>query len=435
MNVRDTLFVAEGKLNIGKFDACKLVEKFGTPLYVMDGDYIVDVCNKMIEAVNSFGKGAVAYASKAFETIATTRLMDSVGTWFDAVSGGEIYMLLKAGVDPKHIIFHGNAKTQKEIEEGVSANIGYFVIDSTSEIDRIDFEAAKQNKIQDVLVRINPLVSAHTYAAVQTAAPQSKFGFDIDGNAIDYIKDINSRSNLNFKGVHLHIGSQIFDHSSYEVAIEKITDFMRKLLDVGIKCEVLDLGGGYGVYYTDSDPKFTPSRYAFSVKSIMMYLLVCLRERGLDNPFVIIEPGRSIVGEAGVTLYTVNAIKNFDGVKKYVAVDGGMFENPRHALYGSKYSAIVCNRANEPLNDVVTLAGKCCESGDIIAENVPLQEAEVGDVIAVFTTGAYNYSMASNYNLNAIPPVVLVKGDNADLIVKKQTYQDILRNNLVPEWI
>ncbi len=435
MNVRETLFVSDGKLNIGKFTATSLAERFGTPLYVMDGDYILDVCNKMMESFDSYGPGAVAYASKAFATIATTRLMNSAGMWFDAVSGGELYLLLKAGVDPKHILFHGNAKTKKEVEEGVSANIGYFVIDSTSEIDFVDSESQKQGKIQDVLVRINPLVSAHTYAAVQTAAPASKFGFDINGNALDYIKDIKSRKNLNFKGLHFHIGSQIYDHSSYDMAVEKITDFMKLLKDEGIVCDVLDLGGGYGVYYTEDDPKFTATRYAFTVKSILIFLSVCLNEKGLKRPFVIVEPGRSIVGEAGVTLYTVNAIKNFEGVKKYVAVDGGMFENPRHALYGSKYSAVACDKASEPMTEVVTIAGKCCESGDIIAENVRLQRVEVGDKIAVFTTGAYNYSMASNYNLNAVPPVVLVKGDMADLIVKGQTYEDILRNNLLPEWI
>ena len=234
--------------------------------------------------------------------------------------------------------------------------------------------------------------------------------------------------------MHIHIGSQIYDHSSYDVAVDKMVDFIVKLGEVGINCHTLDLGGGYGVYYTDEDPKFTPESTANIVKNTLARLAGKVAEKGLGKPFVIVEPGRSIVGEAGITLYTVNAIKDF-GVKKYVAIDGGMFENPRHALYDSQYSAIVCDKADEPMTDKVTLAGKCCESGDIIAENVPLQKAEVGDVVAVFTTGAYNYSMASNYNLNAVPPVVMVKGDKADLIVKGQTYEDILRNNVVPEWI
>lgn len=434
MNSRGTLFVADGKLNIGNFEASALARKYGTPLYVMDGDHIENLCKKMIDAVATYGDGAVAYASKAFATIATTRLMDKVGMWFDAVSGGELHLLLTSGVNPKHIIFHGNAKTEREIREGVSADVGYFVIDSISEIDRLDVEAGRQGKKQEVLVRINPLVSAHTYSAVQTAAPNSKFGFDIEKEALDYVKDINSRKNLVFKGLHIHIGSQIYDHSSYDVAVDKMVDFIVKLGEVGIDCHTLDLGGGYGVYYTDEDPKFTPESTANIVKNILARLAGKVAEKGLGKPFVIVEPGRSIVGEAGITLYTVNAIKDF-GEKKYVAIDGGMFENPRHALYDSQYSAIVCDKADEPMTDKVTLAGKCCESGDIIAEDVPLQRAEVGDVVAVFTTGAYNYSMASNYNLNAVPPVVMVKGDKDDLIVKGQTYEDILRNNVVPEWI
>ena len=435
MNQRDTLFVKDGQLNICSFKATDLAGKFGTPLYVMDGNYIEEVCLHMIEAVKSYGDGAVAYASKAFATIATTKLMNKLGMWFDAVSGGELYLLRSAGVDPKRIIFHGNAKTVQEIVEGVESGVGLFVIDSTSEIDRLDKIAGERGAKQDVLIRINPLVSAHTHTAVQTAAPMSKFGFDIQGNAIDYIKDIISRQNLCFKGLHIHIGSQIYDHSAYEIAVDKIAEFVRKLHDDGIDVDVVDLGGGYGVYYFGNDPKFTPARYAYTIKNLLFYFDVCLRERGLGKPFVIIEPGRSIVGEAGVTLYTVNAIKNFEGVKKYVAIDGGMFENPRHALYGSQYTAVVCNKADMPKTDVVTIAGKCCESGDVISTDVPLQKAEVGDVVAVFTTGAYNYSMASNYNLNPVPPVVLVKDDQAELIVKGQSYEDMLRNNIVPEWI
>lgn len=435
MNTRDTLCVANGKLMIGQFEATALADRFGTPLYVMDGEYIADVCDKMIAAMTEYGAGAVAFASKAFATTATTKLMSKRGMWFDCVSGGELYLLLKAGVNPKHIIFHGNAKTPREISDGLDAEIGFFAIDSLSEIERLDASACERGIVADVLVRVNPCVSAHTYEAVQTAAPNSKFGFDMRGDAVEQIKYIASKKNLCFKGLNMHIGSQIYDHSSYVEAINIAADFMLKLKEEGIKVDVLDLGGGFGIYYTEEDPKFTAKRYAYTIKNIAEMLAEKLEEKGLEKPFLIFEPGRSVVGEAGVTLYTVNAIKDFPGVKKYVAVDGGMFDNPRHALYQSQYSAVVCARASSEATDTVTLAGKCCESGDIIAADIPLQPAEVGDIVAVFSTGAYNYSMASNYNLNAIPPVVLVCGDKADYIVKPQTYEDLTRNNLVPEWL
>ncbi len=435
MNLRETLYIEKGDLFVGKLKATDLAKKFGTPLYVMDGEYMLSVADEMVAGLSAYGDGAVAYASKAFASIATTKMLSSHGLWFDCVSGGELYLLLKAGVNPKHIIAHGNAKTPKEIEEGVRAGIGYFAVDSIPEIDNIDKIAGELGVKQEVIVRINPLVSAHTYEAVQTSAPNSKFGFDITKDAVYYIKDIISRKNISFKGLHVHVGSQIFDHSAYDECIEKVTDFMLELKGEGTEIETLDLGGGYGVHYVESDPAFTARRYGYIVKNIALNLASVLEKKGLSKPFLIVEPGRSIVGESGITLYTVSAIKDFPGVKKYVAVDGGMFDSPRHALYGSEYSAIVANKAGAPFDDKVVIAGKCCESGDIISENVPLQKAEVGDIVAVFTTGAYNYSMASNYNLNAVPPVVLVMGDKADYIVKPQTYDDVIRNNVVPDFV
>ncbi len=436
MNSRNTLFIKDGQLHIGSFSASDIANKFGTPLYVMDAEYIRNVCGAFLNAMKEYGNGAVAYASKAFCTLATTKLMSSMGMWFDAVSGGEVYMLQTAGVDMSKVIFHGNAKTAKEIEDGVKAGVGYFAIDSTTEIEVLNKIADENGVKQNVFIRVNPCVSAHTFEAVQTAAPQSKFGFTLDdGGARDAILAIKKCANLNFCGLHMHIGSQIYDYTAYDLAIEVITDFVKKLGDEDISIDVLDIGGGYGVYYTDEDPKFTPNRYGYTLQNILNKLKSECLNKGLDLPFVIVEPGRSIVGEAGVTLYNVTAIKDFPNVKKYVAVNGGMFDNPRYALYESKYSAILADKASLPQTDVVTIAGKCCESGDIIAKDVSLQQAEVGDLLCVFSTGAYNYSMASNYNLNAIPAVVLVDGDKADYIVKPQTYQDIARNNQVPEWL
>jgi diaminopimelate decarboxylase len=437
MNTRNTLFIENDNLIIGKITAAELVKKFGTPLYVMDADYIAEVCDAFSETMKtSYPRGgAVAYASKAFASVATSKIIQKHGLWFDSVSGGELYLLNKAGVDMKHVVFHGNAKTEKEINEALDLNIKYFVIDSYGEIERLDKAAGERGMKQEVLVRVNPGVSAHTYEAVQTAAPLSKFGFGIDGDALDTVKYICGKKNLAFKGLHFHIGSQIYDHSSYDTAIDITLDFVKKLNASGIEVETLDLGGGYGIYYTDEDPKFTPKRYAYTLKNICGKLLSDCAAKDIDAPFLLVEPGRCIVGEAGVTLYTVNAVKDFPDVKKYVAIDGGMFENPRHALYGSRYSAVVANKASKPKDDVVTLAGKCCESGDIISKDIPLQKAELGDIIAVFSTGAYNYSMASNYNQNAVPPVVLVCGDKADYIVKPQSYEDLIRRDVTPEWL
>ena len=422
MNTRDTLYVKDGNLWIGELKATELAKRFGTPLYVMDARYIAEVADAFVRAVNKGGRGAVAFANKAFATVATAKLAAAHGLWFDVVSGGELYLVRQAGVDLKKVLFHGNNKTPREIEEGLEAGIGYFVVDSLNELEILDSAAKARGMKQKVLVRVNPGVSAHTYEAVVTAAPFSKFGFDVHGDAADVVKDIVSREGLELCGLHVHIGSQIYDHSSYDTAIDIVTDFMKKLSEDGVATDILDMGGGYGIYYTDEDPKFTPERYAYTVESIAARVREKAAEKGLSEPFIIVEPGRSIVGEAGVTLYTVGAVKDFPGVKKYVAVDGGMFDNPRYA-------------ADRPAEEKVTIAGKCCESGDLIGKDIPLQHAETGDILAVFSTGAYNYSMASNYNLNAIPPVVLVDGDRADYIVRPQTYEDLLRNNTVPEWL
>ena len=435
MNTPDTLYVKDGNLWIGELKATELAKRFGTPLYVMDARYIAEVADAFVRAVNKGGRGAVAFANKAFATVATAKLAAAHGLWFDVVSGGELYLVRQAGVDLKKVLFHGNNKTPREIEEGLEAGIGYFVVDSLNELEILDSAAKARGMKQKVLVRVNPGVSAHTYEAVVTAAPFSKFGFDVHGDAADVVKDIVSREGLEFCGLHVHIGSQIYDHSSYDTAIDIVTDFMKKLSEDGVATDILDMGGGYGIYYTDEDPKFTPERYAYTVESIAARVREKAAEKGLSEPFIIVEPGRSIVGEAGVTLYTVGAVKDFPGVKKYVAVDGGMFDNPRYALYGSVYSAMIANKADRPAEEKVTIAGKCCESGDLIGKDIPLQHAETGDILAVFSTGAYNYSMASNYNLNAIPPVVLVDGDRADYIVRPQTYEDLLRNNTVPEWL
>lgn len=435
MNTRETLYVKDGNLYIGSFKATDLASRFGTPLYVMDAAYIKEVCAAFVKAVSTYGDGAVAFANKAFATLATAKIAAAQGLWFDVVSGGELYLVKTAGADMKKVLFHGNNKTPQEIKEGIDAGIGYFVVDSLHELDLLATETERRGIVQKVLVRVNPGVTAHTHEAVATATPLSKFGFGVDSDAASVIKRIVATEGLEYCGIHVHIGSQIYEHSSYDAAIDIAVGFLASLAKENIVTKVLDMGGGYGIYYTDEDPKFTPRRYAYTVENIGKRVAAKVAETGIEKPFLIVEPGRSIVGEAGVTLYTVGAIKDFPGVRKYVAVDGGMFDNPRYALYESKYSAIIADKASQPADEKVIIAGKCCESGDLIAKDVPLQHAEAGDILAVFSTGAYNYSMASNYNLNAVPPVVLVEGDRADYIVKPQTYSDLLRNNEVPDWL
>jgi diaminopimelate decarboxylase len=295
--------------------------------------------------------------------------------------------------------------------------------------------AGERGMVQDILIRVNPGVEAHTHHFIQTAKTDSKFGFSIsDGTAEKITAYALQKKNLRLTGYHCHIGSQIFEKQSFTLAVDKMTDFMVRIRkDLNFTAKTLNLGGGYGVWYTDEDKKITPAGYAEYLKAIVAELKEKCAQYDFPLPYLVVEPGRSIVAEAGITLYTVGAIKEIPNVKKYVAVDGGMFDNPRYALYQSKYTALLAARADEKPEEIVTIAGKCCESGDIVCADVPLPAAKSGEILAVLSTGAYNYSMASNYNRNFIPGAVLAYKGNAEYIVKPQTYEDLTRNDLIPE--
>lgn len=437
MHFRQSLRVnSKGHLEIGGVDSLELVQRFGTPLYVMDEKYVREVCRAYSSTLSSlYGNGAIAYASKAFSTKAIYKIVDSEGLSADVVSGGEIYTALSAGFSPEKLYFHGNNKTVFELEYAISSKIGYIVVDSEEEVGLIDVICKRLNVTQKILLRINPGVEAHTHKAVQTATPDSKFGFSIsNGQAVSAVKTALSYGNVELCGFHCHIGSQIFEKSAFVVAVDKMTDFIEECRNsFDFTTKVLDLGGGYGIKYTDEDPDFTPEDYAGYVSAIINALNAALKLKKLEKPYLVLEPGRSIVGEAGLTLYSVGAVKDIPSVRKYVSVDGGMFDNPRYALYGSKYAVKVANRPNDVADEVVTIAGKCCESGDVLAVDVSLPRVSRGDVLAVFSTGAYNYSMSSNYNRNLVPPVVLVCDGKADYIVKPQTYDDLIRNDVVPD--
>ncbi len=426
----------KGRLEIGGADTVELAKKFGTPLYVYDENHIRNMMRVYRETLqNEYdGNGLVLYASKAFSCMGMYAIAKSEGLGADVVSGGELYTALKAGFPPEKIMMHGNNKLKDELTLAVKSNVGWIVVDSLYEADILNNLAQEAGKVQNILLRINPGVEAHTHSFVQTATPDSKFGFSVaDGSAKETVKNLLTKTNLCLKGFHCHIGSQIFEKQSFVLAAEKCFSFLADLKELDFEAEVLNLGGGYGIRYTKDDPDLRFSDYADFFKSLIDAVKSACVNRNLKRPYLCIEPGRSIVGEAGITLYTVGAIKEIKGIKKYLAVDGGMFESPRYCLYGSKYEAVLANRANEEASEVVSIAGKCCESGDLIGEGFNLPAAKSGDILAVFSTGAYLYSMASNYNRNLVPPVVLIKDKKAKYLVKPQTYDDLIRNDVLPQ--
>lgn len=436
MKQRETLRInAAGHLEIGGADAVALAEKYGTPLYVMDEDYIRSVARGYRGILDEeYGDGLVCFASKAFSTKAIYRICDSEGLGADVVSGCELTTALYGGMPADKIYFHGNNKSAFELDLAIKSGVHAVVADSFYELDLLDKLCAAAGRKMNVLLRVNPGIDAHTHHFIQTTRVDSKFGFSIaDGTAMEAIVAAAGKENLEFRGIHCHIGSQIFELKPFELAVEKMTDFIVAIgRETGLTVAELNLGGGYGVTYTDEDKPLAPFEY---VRAIVAKLKDCIAKKGIAAPRLILEPGRSIVGEAGVTLYTVGAIKEIKGIKKYLAVDGGMFDNPRYALYEAKYEAALAARMNEEPVETVTIAGKCCESGDMLVVDARLPKAETGDLLAVFTTGAYNYSMASNYNRNPVPPVVLVRGGKSDYIVRPETYEDIMSRDAVPAWL
>lgn len=438
MYQRETLKInADGRLEIGGCDTVELANKFGTPLYVFDEQYIrnmMRIYKRTIEKKYN-GHGMVLYASKAFSCKAIYVIAHQEGIGCDVVSGGELYTALKADFPSSKIYLHGNNKTVTELTEAVAAGVGGIVVDSYREADLLDDIAKEYGVKQKILLRINPGVEAHTHEFVQTARTDSKFGFSVsDGTALAITEHVLRLQNLELQGYHCHIGSQIFEKQSFVLAAKKVMDFMGDVKNhTGFAAKVLNIGGGFGIHYTDEDPVLTDKDYEEYLTEIFDAIKSKSAEHNLDLPYLLMEPGRSIVGEAGITLYTVGAIKDIPGIKKYVAIDGGMFDNPRYALYQSKYTVVKASDMNADCTQKVSIAGKCCESGDLIAVDVNLPEVKSGDILAVLSTGAYNYSMASNYNRNFIPQAILVKDGKADTIVKKQTYADLVRNDVIPD--
>jgi len=423
----------KGHLEIGGCDAVELAKQYGTPLYVMDEALIRQRCREFMQAFRETGlRFQVAYASKAFCVMAMCRIAEEEGLSLDVVSDGELYTALQAGYPPERIHFHGNNKTPFEIEMALDAKIGCFVVDNFVEMSMLNELAAKRNMVVNVLLRITPGVEAHTHDYISTGQQDSKFGFDLgNGTARRAVEQAIQMSNLKLIGLHSHIGSQIFEVEGFRMAVEKVGQFAADLRDeLKVTMSVINLGGGFGIRYKEGDTPLPIRQY---VEAIAGAVKETFALRDYPVPEIWIEPGRSIVGEAGTTLYTVGTSKEIPGVRKYIAVDGGMMDNPRPALYQAVYEAMLANRANEPEEEVVSIAGKACESGDMLIWDLKLPKAQPGDILAVSCTGAYNYSMASNYNRIRRPAVVFVYNGTSDLVVQRESLENIVALDVIPE--
>lgn len=419
-----------GHLEIGGVDTVALAKEHGTPLFVYD---VALIRKKAAEFKEAFEKEKVpyqvAYASKAFSTIAMYQLANELGLSFDVVSGGELYTAIKAEVPMNKIHFHGNNKSPEELDLAVKAGIGCVVVDNFYEMTLLEETCVRHNQTMDVLLRITPGVEAHTHDYISTGQEDSKFGFDLTNGQVDQaIKQALASPHMNLLGVHSHIGSQIFETKGFVMAVEKIFEYIEHWrTELEFIPSVLNLGGGFGIRYVEGDEPLPGGEYVHQMIKVMKQYA---EKAEMALPEIWIEPGRSLVGDAGTTLYTVGSQKDIPNVRHYLAVDGGMSDNLRPSLYQAEYEGILANRANEDATETFSIAGKCCESGDMLIWDLPLPKANHEDILAVFCTGAYGYSMANNYNRIPRPPVVFVENGDVQLVVKRESYDDLVRLDL-----
>ena len=432
MFVSENLGVNEkGHLTVSGTDTVDLAAEYGTPLYVMDEEMVRKNCRRFNDSMKKFygEKGEVHYAGKAFSCMEMCRIVASEGIGLDAVSIGELYTALKAGFPMEKVGFHGNNKTDEELIFALKTGVGHIIVDNISELHRLEAIAAEMKVQPHIMFRIKPGIDAHTHDFVKTGQIDSKFGFALEtGEAFEAVKEAINCKNVKLSGLHCHIGSQIFDIAPFEEAAKVMLGFIAKIKnELGYEIEGLNLGGGFGIKYLD---EHDPAPFEVYLERVSGVVRAECERLGIKLPFMYIEPGRSIAAPAGITLYTVGARKEIPNIRTYVSVDGGMADSPRYILYGSEYEAVVANKANEERSEKVTIAGKCCESGDLIGENMPLQHAESGDIIAVCATGAYNYSMSSNYNRLQKPAVVFVNEGKSRIAVKRESLDDIIKNDI-----
>lgn len=429
----DNLTVKDGILYFAGQNTVELAKKYGTPLYLLDEDKIREKCRIYKHAFEKhFGPGSqLLYASKAncFKQIYEIMTEEKMG--IDVVSSGEIYVALKAGYDLSDAYFHSNNKTDEDIAYAMEKGIGYFVADNVEEVKAVEKEAARRGIKQKLLLRLTPGIDPHTYEAIATGKVDSKFGTPIEtGQADEIVEFTLKQEHILLEGFHCHVGSQVFGEDIFERAAVVMLEFIAAMRDkYGYTARVLDLGGGYGVRYIESDPYLD---IEIKVGQVAASIKETCRRLNLEMPEIHMEPGRSIVADAGMTLYTVGTVKKIPGYKNYVSIDGGMPDNPRFALYRSSYTCLPANKMDEKCDFQCSVVGRCCESGDIIQEHVMMPES-IGryDTVAVCTTGAYNYSMASNYNKLPRPPIVMLRGGRESYVaVKRESFEDLVRNDV-----
>lgn len=414
-------------------DTVALAKEFGTPLYVVSENIIQSKCAEIRnDFLDKYPNTKAAYASKAFLTLAMCKIIEKEGLGLDVVSGGELFTALNAGFPMEKVMFHGNNKSYDELELAVTNNVGRIIVDNFHELKTLEHIAMEQNKIVNILFRITPGIGGKTHQYITTGQVDSKFGISIEKKVIyKAVKQAMESKYIVLKGFHFHVGSQLFDNQSYLSSTKIVVTLLKKLSkDLGFITEELNTGGGFGIKYTtEEDTK----PISFFIDPIMHTIETNCKEAEIPRPTVIIEPGRWIVGEAGITLYTVGSIKEIPKVRTYISIDGGLPDNPRPALYQAKYSAVIANRPYESAEQTATIAGKCCESGDILIWDLKVPKVKPGDILAVKNTGAYNYSMASNYNRIPKPSVVLISDGAALEIVKRETYQDLISKERIPK--
>jgi diaminopimelate decarboxylase len=426
----------EVKNNTLYFDGCNTVElakKYGTPLYVLSETSIIEKCKEIRETfLHKYERTRAAYAAKAFLSLAMCKIIEREGLCLDVVSGGELYTAMKANFPAERIEFNGNNKSVEELQMAIDYDIGRIIVDGLDELKLIEDICREKGKKTNILYRITPGVKSDSHDYIVTGKKDSKFGIPLDDEVIfPAIEEAINSPYVNFMGFHFHVGSQLHNNESHlkalVVALKLIKDTRDKFDYVTPE---LNVGGGFGIKYTEEDDK---KPYAYFLVPMMEKIEKFSKEINIKRPEIVIEPGRSIVGEAGITLYTVGTVKDIKGIRKYVSVDGGMTDNIRPALYQAKYEGIAANKAGEPKSELVTISGKCCESGDILIKDAQVAPLQRGDIFAIFSTGAYNHSMASNYNKNPIPATVLVRDGKSEIIIKRQSYDHMIENEVIPQ--
>lgn len=427
--------VKNGILYLDGHSTVELAIKYGTPLYVMSESAIVEKCQELKDTfINKYERTRAAYAGKAFLTLAMCRIIQREGLCLDVVSGGELYTALKAGFPPEKIEFNGNNKSEDEIRMAVSCKIGRIIIDGIDELDIIEKICREESRQVKVLYRITPGVKSDSHDYIVTGRKDSKFGIPLEDSVIfPAVERAIKSEQVQFMGFHFHVGSQLHDNDSHLKALDVSLRLIKETWErFAYVTPEINIGGGYGIRYTEEDEH---KPYSYFLDPVMEAIENFCAKLGIKRPDVVIEPGRSIVGEAGMTLYTVGTIKDIPGIRKYVSIDGGMTDNIRPALYQARYDCIAANKADLPKIESVTICGKCCESGDVLIRDVLMPALERNDILAVYSTGAYGYSMASNYNKNPVPAVVLVNRDTEEIIVRRQTYESMIANEEIPEYL